>query len=1374
MENENMPLNNDAGVEKDMDSTAPTHFVGIGASAGGLEAIEAFFTNMPPESGLAFIVVQHLSPDYKSLMVELLSKKTEMPVLRAEDGMVVERGKIYLIPPKKNLTIFHGKLLLNEQDFSRGLNLPIDIFLRSLAEDQGEKSIAVILSGTGSDGMRGARAIKENGGMIMVQDEESAKFDGMPRAAISTGLADFVLPPDDMPKQLLAFTKHPYTTKSERAGALLTDEDGLTRIFALLREKSKVDFTHYKPSTVTRRIERRMSVNQFEDIRDYVSFLQEYPGEVMALYRELLIGVTSFFRDQEAFSLLSEKWMLDLLKSKENREARFWVAGCSTGEEAYTFAIIARECMERIGRSLDVKIFATDVDKDAILRAGGGVYPASIAADLSPGLLAKYFYRKDDNFQIARNIREMVVFAQHNIIKDPPFTNIDLVSCRNLLIYLQPVLQKKVLELINFSLNADGILMLGTSETIGELSAFFDVLSQKNKIYRSTGRMKPAIGGQELLMVSDKKGPDYHPRRIVRGGGYRVSETEKTLERFLESITEDYVPLTLIVNEQLDVQHVFGDTEGFFKIPSGRITNDISKMASKDLSIPLTTGIQKVFRTNEELVFSNIPHRRLETSTTINLRIKPLPRKKGQEALVAVFLSRMQTEKQGPEEAATAYDLSKEAEQRIRDLEQELQFSRENLQATIEELETANEELQATNEELLASNEELQSTNEELQSTNEELHTVNAEYQNKIIELTELNNDVDNLLSSSQIGTLLLDENFEIRKFSPQVANVLKILDDDAGRPISHINHYIVNLDPYEVIRQVQESSEYREVQIQLQDERWYLMRVTPYSIGPQKFSGIVVSFIEISQMKKAQEALAASESALKQTAGLAKVGSWEFNVETGEHNWSDETFRIHELEPGNQPVPEEGINFYTPEYRPIIAEAFKKACNLGEPYDLVMELVTAGGNHRWVRAIGSPQLENGRVVKVRGAFQDITELTEIGKALKESEKQYRELFNSMNEGFALHEIICDGTGRPVNYRFLDANPAFEALTGLQREDIVGKTVLDVLPQTEEYWIQRYGEVALSGKPDSFEEYSIDLGRWYNVSANSPRKNIFSVIFSDITQRKAMDGELRRREELFRSLFETMAHGVVYQNADGEIIMTNPAAERILGLTLSQMQGRTSADPGWRAVKEDGTNYPGDEHPSMIALKTGRPIKNAVMGIFNPLMNETRWIVVNAVPQFNPGEEKPYQVYTTFEDLTDRFKAEKETQAARDRLDLAFDAAGMGWWDWDVPSGKVAVSPKKPEMLGYEPSEVGDEVENWINLIHGDDHERTMEAMRSHLEGRTERYDVVYRLRTKQGGYKWVRDQGRIVERDELDRPRRLIGSVREVSPESDGDDINA
>ncbi len=960
---------------------APTHYVAVGASAGGLEAIESFFSHMPPDSGLGFIVIQHLSPDYKSLMVELLSKKTLMPVHRAEDGMLVLPNHVYLIPPKKNLTIFHGKLLLSEQDHSKGVNLPIDVFLRSLAEDQNEKAVAIILSGTGSDGTRGVRAIKEYGGMVMVQNEESAKFDGMPRAAISTGLADFVLPPDQMPGQLLSFAKHPYITKVERSETLLSDEQGLTRIFAILREKCKVDFTFYKPSTVTRRIERRMTINQTDDIKDYVAFLANNSGEVMALYRELLIGVTSFFRDQDVFDRLAQHGLPEIFKSTNSREIRFWVAGCSTGEEAYSLAILARESMEGLGISHDVKIFATDIDRDAIHFAANGSFPESIAADISPRLLAKYFYKKEDNFQIARSIREMVVFAQHNLIRDPPFTNIALISCRNLLIYLQPILQRKVLEFFNFSLNPGGILLLGTSETTGEMTDYFESLDPKWKLYRSRGRLKPLADATHLLSVTDTRSRELRGQFAGARRALRLSEEERVLERFLDAVTQDYIPLAVIVNPQLEVLHVLGDAGGYFRLPSGKVVNDISKMAAKELAIPLTTGIQKVFRQRQELRFSNIRLPQDGGVRLVDLRIRPLPEKKGQEPLAAVFIEEVKkTGSVESEPAVQSYDLSKAAEERLRDLEQDLQFTRENLQATIEELETSNEELQATNEELLASNEELQSTNEELQSTNEELFTVNTEYQSKIIELTELNNDVDNLLSATQIGHLLLDENLEVRRFSPKIVEIFKLLDSDVGRPIAHISHYLANCDPIRLVRKVQATGQPVEQEVRTQEGRWYLMRVVPYTVGPKIFSGTMMSFVDMTSLKEIQLALAEQEATLKETTRLARVGSWQFIPATGEHRWSEETFRIHEIEPDRQPPVEEGINFYAPEHRPVIAAAFRRACQEGVSYDLTLEMITARGNRRRVRAIGWPVMRDGRVVKVSGALQDITE-TRLGEA---------------------------------------------------------------------------------------------------------------------------------------------------------------------------------------------------------------------------------------------------------------------------------------------------------------------------------------------------------------------------------------------------------
>jgi two-component system CheB/CheR fusion protein len=1116
---------NSTAIGKDIvtftDGTAiekPTYYVAIGASAGGLEAIESFFINMPATSGLAFIVIQHLSPDYKSLMVELLSKKTLMPVHRAEDSVVVLPNNVYLIPPKKNLSIFHGKLFLNEQDHSHGVNLPIDVFFKSLAEDQVEKSIGIILSGTGSDGTRGLRVIKEFGGMVMVQKEDTAKFDGMPRAAISTGLADFILSPEEMPNQLISFANHPYASKSVRSDTLINDEEGLTRIFSILREKCKVDFTFYKPSTISRRIERRMAIIQTEDINEYVRYLVQNLGEVIALYRELLIGVTCFFRDQEAFDILKEKWLPNILKTAINNEVRFWVAGCSTGEEAYTMAILAKECNEDLKLNVDVKIFATDIDRDAIHFAATGIYPDSIAADLSPKVLSKYFFKKDDNYQISRNIREMVVFAQHNLIKDPPFTNISFLSCRNLLIYFQPNLQKKVFEFFNFSLNPNGILLLGTSESTGEMSDYFESLDVKYKIYRSKGRSKPITDSAHLLSVTDTRSREVRNQFSSVRRNLRVTEEERILDRFIQTVSSEYLPLSVIVNESLEVLHTMGDPQHYFKVPTGKLVNDISKMAIKELSVPITTGIQKVFRQHTEVRFSNIRIQQNNIETLVELKIIPLLQKKGQEELVAVLIG--ETRKSDILDNGQhfqSFDLSKEAEEHLRDLEQDLQFTRENLQATIEELETSNEELQATNEELLASNEELQSTNEELQSTNEELFTVNAEYQSKIIELTELYNDIENILSTSQISFLLLDENLEVRRFSPNIAKIFSLLTNDIGRPITHISHFLKIIDFTKLVKEVQLNSRVVDKEVITEDNRCYMMRVEPYIIGPKSYSGIVISFIDITELKSSKSELQYSEDRFRtlfETMELGVIYQDEDGKIISANPAAESILGLNaeqlqgkkSIDPGWKSIHEDGSVFPGVEHPSMIALRTGEKVN-----NVVMGIHNPDEKSiKWINISAVPMFraESDKPFQVYATFQDITLKKQIEFELIINEEQYRLLFNETDSGIALHEMIFDENNEPIDYRFIKVNPAFELQTGLKASEIVGKTVLEVIPNLGKNWISRYGEVVKTGIPIRFMDFSKEINKYFDIRAFRPAIGQFAVVIHDISEHKTIDESL--------------------------------------------------------------------------------------------------------------------------------------------------------------------------------------------------------------------------------------------------------------------------
>lgn len=828
------------------------YIVGIGTSAGGLEALENFFSNMPPDNGVAFVVVQHLSPDYESHMVELLSKYTSIRVHEAQDGMPVERNTIYLIPRRKNMTIFKGKLFLVDYDRSRGLNLPIDIFFESLAQNYGERAIGIILSGTGSDGTRGIRAIKEMGGMVMAQDD-SAKFDGMPRSAILTQLVDYIASPEDMPANLLSYVKHPcLATDPTRKSILANDEDTMSKLFTILRSQTEIDFADYKPNTIVRRIERRMSINQIDDLAGYVDYLQQSPDECQSLFKEFLIGVTKFFRDPEAFELLQNKVIPTLFAGKSRQDQiRVWVTGCSTGEEAYSLAILFREQIEKTNTYVDVKIFATDIDSNALNYASQGAYPESIMADVSADRIQNYFIKKGDTYEVLRNVRSMVVFAHQNLIKDPPFSRMNLIACRNLLIYLKPVLQKRVLELFQFALNPGGVLFLGSSETIGNYADHFSSIHNKWKIYQYEGGTPPLLQHARIA-TSGEDGKigvkDYRQPRTI--DDWRSSDS------VLRSLVEQMMPPCVVVDEKQIVIHAFGDVRDYLEAPIGyRVNLNILNMARQELSLPLSTALHRTMQEQQEVIYKNIKLQDAGQVRYINLKTRLFWERNNRQRLVLVTFEPIALElDEAPH--AEEFNLSHTVSQRITNLEQELQYTKENLQATIEELETSNEELQATNEELLAANEELQSTNEELQSVNEELITVNNEYQLKIRELTDLNNDINNLLTNTDIGTIFLDTNLSVRKFTPAAQADINLLDQDIGRPFAHISHNFFEVDLVKEARYVLETGDSTAQEIQSSRGMWYIVKTLPYTTHTRRVDGVVITLVDLTQRKKAEEKL--------------------------------------------------------------------------------------------------------------------------------------------------------------------------------------------------------------------------------------------------------------------------------------------------------------------------------------------------------------------------------------------------------------------------------------------------------------------------------------------------------------------------------------
>lgn len=772
-----------------------------------------------------------------------------MPVFQAADGMAIEPNHIYVIPPKKCLTIFNGRLQLMEWDSKKGPNFPIDLFFTSLAQDRGERAVAVALSGTGSDGTRGIRAIKEAGGLVMIQDEKSAKFSGMPHSAIETGLADFILPVSELPLALLRFIRHPLFAaaggRSPHPSAM-----ALQKIEGLVRSQTGIDFSGYKQGTVMRRLERRMGISQVDDAARYLEVLRHSPTEVAAFANDLLIGVTRFFRDSEAFKALREEVIPSIFaNASADRSIRAWVAGCATGEEAYSLAILMQEHAATLDAKYAVKIFATDLSSNAIEFAGKGVYPASIAADVSPELLARYFTVEDKGFRISRGIREQVIFARHNILKDPPFTRLDLASCRNLLIYLQSPWQRKVLSLLHFALRPKGYLFLGSSETVGEQHDAFASINAKARIFRKCGAAD--TGARDIANFTCTLPRIREALPAPPPGGRRPED--KLWGAIASRLIADYVPTGFAVNEKDEILYSFGRPQAFIALQAGRANLDLLKLVPPDLSLALATALRKSRKRKAAVHFRDVKFRREKSASLLDLEVRPLPVDPDEPAVWLIFL-------QDKAEIVSAsagedFDPGDRSSQRIAELEEDLRESRETLQIAIEHRETATEELQSTNEELIASNEELQSTNEELESINEELVTLNAEYQQKNNELLVANNDIDNFLRTSQIGTIFLDEALRIRRFTPFVAEEMKLLPQDAGRLLTDLSHPLIDELSREAHRVLRDRKPIEKT-VETRPGVWHLLRISPYRRAGTSDLGIVVTFVDVSAIEQARKDL--------------------------------------------------------------------------------------------------------------------------------------------------------------------------------------------------------------------------------------------------------------------------------------------------------------------------------------------------------------------------------------------------------------------------------------------------------------------------------------------------------------------------------------
>ncbi len=833
------------------------YVVGIGASAGGLDALERFFHEMNVDSNAAFVVIQHLSPDHKSMMANLLSRHTKMPVITVEDAMRIEPNVVYLIPPGSLMTIAVGQLRLSPKN-PRGLSLPIDLFFSSLAQEYGNHAVGVILSGTGSDGTRGAVAINAAGGLLLAQDPETCKFDGMPRSAIVTGLVDEVLPPENLGPRILDHIRHvphPALLKAEQPGmtpdstldSQLDRDSPMEEILHLLHQQGGVNFREYKPATVVRRIERRMQVRHVPDLENYLKLLQGDRSEALTLRREILIPVTNFFRDAESFDVLA-KTIVNLVRERDDGQPlRVWVAGTSTGEEAYSIAILFAEAFEQVKRWPNIKIFATDVEQQNIEAAGAGMFSEAIMAEVSPERLERYFSKRGNHFVVKAEIRQNIVFARHNLLEDPPFTRMDLVTCRNVLIYFKTAAQERALRRMQYSLASNGTLFLGASESLGGLQQDFSPVSSKHKIYRILRHVSLPLesGGHTLSRAAG-----VIPRRS--GGFHRPGPTAESLaiDAGQQLLLDDYAPPSLLVSSKHELIHVFGAAQRYLMFPPGNVSLELTRLLPSRLS-PIAVALLHKASKDRGAIHSDAVSIELANGDKerVSLVARPVS---GPEIGEATLLLTIKGEPLTPEmtqPGISTLNLGAETAERMHVLERELAATRDSLQATIEELETANEELQATNEELMASNEELQSSNEELQSVNEELYTVNAENQEKIEILNRLNADLDSMAKAATIATLFVDDNLRLTRFTAEASQLFKIREGDVGRQLDDFSHVLEHPDFIGELRNTLASGKPFEQEISARNGKCYLTRILPYTLPSGQTRSAVVSFVDVTAL---------------------------------------------------------------------------------------------------------------------------------------------------------------------------------------------------------------------------------------------------------------------------------------------------------------------------------------------------------------------------------------------------------------------------------------------------------------------------------------------------------------------------------------------
>jgi len=1094
---------------------------GLVASAGGLDAFKKFFAAMPVDSGIAFVLIPHLDPTHESLMVELLTRHTSMPVVEAAEGVTVEANHVYIIPPNKNMTICGGLLRLAGPVERGSWQTSIDLFLRSLADDQLEKAICIILSGTGSHGTLGLTAVKAAGGMAMVQDPRTADHPRMPESAVATGLADYVLPVEQMPEALVKYVQHVHVNGGRVVAAVDEAPDYLNQLLALLRARTKFDFRCYRKKMLARRLERRMGLSHFRNVAEYLAHLREHPEEVKQLARDLLISVTRFFRDPDAFSTLETEVITSLIKAKDaDAPLRVWVSGCATGEEPYSVAMLLLEHQAAAQDPCRLQIFATDVDEQALDIARRGIYPEGISADVSPERLARFFTRVDESvWQISRQVRETVTFAVQNLITDAPFSKMDVICCRNILIYLEPEMQNKIVTLLHFALKEGGYLFLGPAETVGRQADLFEPVSKKWRIYRRIGP-----GRAHNLQFPPIQTEPHHAKPQPAS---RPQAAPRLAELAQNSLLHRFGLACVVINRNCEVLHFAGPTDAYLVQPGGPPTQHLLSLARKALEPKLRVLIRRAVRENAPQSSKGVMMRHGGDIRRVNIEAEPLNPSKHTEGLL--LISFQEQPNPSGETLAEARTPAETAESEVlRQFEQELETTRDDLQSTIEELESANEELKASNEEVMSMNEELQSANEELetskeelQSLNEELTTVNNQLHDKVEEVESANNDMANLLGATHIATVFLDAGLRIKLFTPTATRMFNLSAADLGRPIGDI---VTRFNDHDLVREAQQllrDLAPREKEVRTDDGRWFVRRIMPYRTLDNRIDGAVITLVDITERKQAADAVVRRLAALVESSVDAI-----FSKDLGGiiKTWNRGAERLYGY--SRDEAVDRSVKMLVPPDRADEWTKVMATLARGESVEqFETQRLRKDGKRVAVELTISPIRDSdGKVASALVTGRDITDRKRAEEELRSSEERFRQMADHARDREARLAAILNTAPDAiitidVHGSIQTVNAAAERMFGYAAAEMIGQNVTLLMPAPYRDEHDRY----LARYVQTGEKQIIGIGR--EVEGRRKDGSTFPVdlAVSEVGHLKLFAGLLRdisRRKELEREVVE--------------------------------------------------------------------------------------------------------------------------------------------------------------------------------------------------------------------------------------------------------------